>query len=1118
MTTIAKQILIAILFTVLAVHGISGYFEIQHFTRTEDENIRRQHREIAARIAFNVAKPLVQNEKNRVENIIYYETVDPHISAILAYDNSGNFIAGKYRDSVSGAIKRFDPDIAECKYLIANNTNSYSQEILQENAHVGKIFIYADAEPLNRNIKQQAISLILRILGLIAVISLVLFIILRKLIIDPLSQLNKWAASVAPGKIQPAPILSQNVEIKTLAESFSAMTKKLIDSQNSIVASSKKVKDSEALLRTLTDTIPDLIWLKDTEGVYLLCNHRFEDFFGAKADEIVGKTDYDFVDKTLADFFREKDTLTMSLGKPSVNEETVPFTNDGHTEILETIKTPIYDDNGQLIGVLGIGRNITDRKDTEQKLNESKIRYELAINGSNDGIWDWNLLNNEVFFSKRWKDQVGYDENELDNHFDSFQAIVHEDDKARLREYIEKYLNGEIKQYDIEFRLRHKNQQYIWIRARGKVLRDSNGKPYRMAGSHSDITDRKLAEDELRKSKEKYRDLFENMNDAFVLHKIILDDAGHPVDYEFLDVNPVFAKRLGMRAEDIINRRALDLFPGTEKSWIEAFGRVALTGESVQFTNYSAELDKYYETHVYCPSPGYFAGLFADVTERKKAEAELIKLQAAIESSKASIIITDVSGKIEYANPFFSQISGYTPAEYLGRNPSIIKTGLHTDEFYKNLWTTITAGLTWEGEICNRKKNGDLYWENAVISAIRNADNEIINYVAVKSDITDRKKIEQELLKAKETAEESDRLKTAFLQNMSHEIRTPMNAINGFSDLLTNPKISEEKRSTFIEIIQNSSNQLLHIVEDILTASSLETKQEKVTLQPVNLNKILQNLASIFEVNARNKNIALSLNQVLRDEQAEIFTDKTKLTQIVTNLLNNAIKLTHAGSVEFGYRLTGNEMELYVQDTGIGISAELHEKIFDRFRQADDSIQANYGGSGLGLSISKGFVELLGGRIWVKSEIGKGSTFYFTIPYKPVNPTVQTINPKDCSGKQKTILVAEDEFFNFLLIKEILSGQDFQILHANNGQEAVDMCQLNPDIDIVLMDLKMPVLDGYEATKIIKKAHCGFPIIAQSAYSIEQFRQRYSENVFDDYLVKPISKNSLLQEIHKYLR
>jgi len=365
-------------------------------------------------------------------------------------------------------------------------------------------------------------------------------------------------------------------------------------------------------------------------------------------------------------------------------------------------------------------------------------------------------------------------------------------------------------------------------------------------------------------------------------------------------------------------------------------------------------------------------------------------------------------------------------------------------------------------------------------------------------------------------AEESDRLKTAFLQNMSHEIRTPMNAIYGFSGMLNNRNLSVEKRTSFISIIQNSSTQLLSIISDILAISSLETKQEKLFIEPVCINDILIELLTIFKIQATNRNLSIYTNQVLSDKESIIFTDKVKLTQVLNNIVSNALKFTHEGYIKFGYTLEGDQLKFYVMDTGRGIKPEFHVKIFERFNRAEIDTTKLISGTGLGLSISKGFVELLGGNIWVESEPKEGSIFYFTIPYKPVSD-----NNKNITNKTKnlsdinTILVAEDEEYNYLFIEEALKELDFNLIHAKDGEEVINICKSNSEIDLVLMDIKMPLLDGYSAAKAIKEFRTELPIIAQSAYAQEDEIQKYSD-IFDDYITKPIDLEELKRKVKKF--
>lgn len=381
-------------------------------------------------------------------------------------------------------------------------------------------------------------------------------------------------------------------------------------------------------------------------------------------------------------------------------------------------------------------------------------------------------------------------------------------------------------------------------------------------------------------------------------------------------------------------------------------------------------------------------------------------------------------------------------------------------------------------------------------------------------------KINQELTLAKEKAEESDQLKTAFLCNLSHEIRTPLNAIIGFTDLLREEAYISGKSSEFISIIISSSNQLLSIVTDILTISSIQTGLEAVNIRPMELNKVLDELYALYSPKTAEKKLTLLLRKEIDVPGFRILTDETKIIQILTNLLNNAIKFTPAGSIEFGYGLQASTIELYVKDTGIGISESVQGAIFERFRQADMSVSANYGGTGLGLSISKAFAEMLGGSIGVQSQENKGSTFTLSLPLilnEPENQ-VSAGYSLDTSLPQSQILVlvAEDEEYNYRLIKEYLSADKFNLIRAKNGKQAVEICEKNT-VDIILMDIKMPEMDGVTAFEQIRKLQPKVPVIAQTAYALIHEKQQLLEKGFDDYIAKPIKREELLDKIYQLL-
>lgn len=371
-----------------------------------------------------------------------------------------------------------------------------------------------------------------------------------------------------------------------------------------------------------------------------------------------------------------------------------------------------------------------------------------------------------------------------------------------------------------------------------------------------------------------------------------------------------------------------------------------------------------------------------DQNEKRIVENELRKLSRAVEQSSNSILITDTDGIIEYANPVVYKLTGFQSEELIGKNPSVFSSGETSKEEYAYLWKTISSGNEWKGEFHNKKKNGELYWESAHISPIKDDNGKITHYVGVKLDITESKKLTLELIRAKEKAEESDRLKTAFLHNISHEIRTPMNAIVGFSEFLNNPGLALQKRRQFTDIIIQSSNQLLAIISDIVDIATIDAGQEKMMESEMNLNTALQLIHHQFQMKADKQHIKLNLNLPLTEKEVRVITDETKLIQIISNLVDNGLKFTNQGHVSFGYTIKDNVLEFSVEDTGIGIPFNMKELIFTRFRQVERTSARQYGGSGLGLSISKAYTEFLGGRMWVESEMDQGSTFYFTIPYK----------------------------------------------------------------------------------------------------------------------------------------
>ena len=377
---------------------------------------------------------------------------------------------------------------------------------------------------------------------------------------------------------------------------------------------------------------------------------------------------------------------------------------------------------------------------------------------------------------------------------------------------------------------------------------------------------------------------------------------------------------------------------------------------------------------------------------------------------------------------------------------------------------------------------------------------------------------------AKEKAEESDRLKTAFLQNISHEVRTPMNGIIGFADLLNSQELSWDKRQKYQSIIVSNCHHLLTIIENIMTMSSLKAKIEKVQNQNICLNHILKETIAIFQPDVDEKNIKLQIKAPLNDKQTTVYTDSQKLQQILSNLIGNAIKFTAEGNVTVGYEKKPKEYCIFLKDTGIGININESDKLFEPFWQHEQSSTRNYGGAGLGLAIAKSYVELLGGKIWAERNPGQGSTFYFTLPDLQTKKNHKVTDTFDIVAKQRNkafsrsynILIAEDEETNHLYLEEILSSAGFKTIHARNGLESIEFFKTHR-VDAVLMDIKMPELDGYHAAEEIKKINPDVPIIAQTAFSNSVDKQRALKAGCCAFLIKPIDSNELLKALRKCL-
>lgn len=478
--------------------------------------------------------------------------------------------------------------------------------------------------------------------------------------------------------------------------------------------------------------------------------------------------------------------------------------------------------------------------------------------------------------------------------------------------------------------------------------------------------------------------------------------------------------------------------------------------------------------------------------------------------------------------------------QILSANPSIIKM-LKFDSMQDLLKRDLSKGsyvhedkriefkkiLQEKGEIIDFEsewytKNGEIIYVLEGARAVKNKNGRVVRYDGSVLNTTDKRKAEIALEKALEKAKESDRLKSAFLANMSHEIRTPMNGILGFADLLKKPDLSNEIQEKYIEIIEKGGKRMLNIINEIIDISKIESGQMPVSVSAISLNQFLEESYMFFKSEAEKKKIEFILTKSLHDEDALITTDKDKLNGIFTNLIKNALKYTKAGSIEFGYQLKNSktEIEFYVKDTGIGIPKNRQTAIFERFIQADLENKMAQQGAGLGLAISKGYVELLHGTIWVESQEDLGTTFYFTLPYNKENRSA-TMVPHSNEDNQKRIqnlkvVIVEDDETSGKFLQILIEEFAKEIINVKTGNDAIAVCKNNPDIDLVLMDIQIPGLNGYDATQQIRKFNQEVIIIAQTAFALSGEREKAIECGCNDYISKPIQKDKLLSLLQKY--
>ncbi|MCX6150720.1 MAG: PAS domain S-box protein [Ignavibacteriales bacterium] len=912
------------------------------------------------------------------------------------------------------------------------------------------------------------------------------------------------------------------------------------------------------------------------------CNDAFARMYGYNnIREVIGHKLSDFWCGT----FEEQKNSLLSWVRNNFKLEnaiTVEKSKDGKTLYFLNNTIGIIENN-RLIRVWGTQRDNTEQRKAEEALRESEQRWQFALEGSGDGVWDWDIEKNKFYYSRRWKEMHGYNPEDIVDDLNDWKERTHPEDIDYVQSEVYRLFNGESQVYESEHRVKCKNGNYIWILDRGKVISwSADGKPARMVGTHTDISSRKIQEEKARKKTEqifrqqaallKLAKLDENNFDISI-RKILESDANAigadrvgfwkineantetTCAYLYKRMNDSFEKSANLKLSNLYryikllnefgfvtisdvnnDERALDILEQYLKPnkitsmftipvWVE--------GKIIGFINH----EHIGHNREWSIDEQEFGNSIADLitlsfitAERAKAEKEILKLSRAIDQSPASVILTDLAGRIEYVNPKFTQVTGYTPEEVIGQNPRILKTGEMSSENYKELWETISMGKEWRGEFLNKKKNEELFWESASISPIKNGKGEVINYLAVKEDITDKKMMDIELKQALDRAEESSKLKSSLLANMSHELRTPMNGILGFAQLLAE-EITEPFQKQMVQKIQHSSKRLMMTLNTILDLSELESNEFLLTFNEVKIGALLFNILKEYEEKAKQKGLYFEYERPENDISALV--DETVLNKIIINLVDNAIKFTVKGGIKIKLENEdrgedGFIAKVQIIDSGIGIADKDKELIFHEFRQASEGLSRSYEGSGLGLTLARKMARLINGDINVDSQLGVGSTFTLTIPGvlgEVLNPELNA--PPEIVFKENKnvsfdilpeVLLVEDNIINKEVVEVFLRGI-CKVDHAIDGLGAIKMA-FQKEYAIVLMDINLGTgMNGVDVFKELKKikGYEKVPIVAITGYAMSGDKEKFISQGMTNYLAKPFDKELLIKVIFEIL-
>jgi PAS domain S-box-containing protein len=873
----------------------------------------------------------------------------------------------------------------------------------------------------------------------------------------------------------------------------------------------KALFESEEKFRLLFSQAPLGYQALDIDGNFIDVNQTWLALLGYTREEVIGKWFGDFLSPVYQDGFRKRFPIFLAEGK--IHSEFEMLHKNGNKLFIAFEGRIGYESNGEFKQTHCILQDITEVK----KANEETIKQKELLQRVIDNVpvmityFDNNgkilLTNNELVKVLGWT----HNEWETENIF----AKCYPDPKY-MKEVLDFMNRGGSGWKNCKTTIKYGTV----IDTSWTNIKLSDGASM---GIGQDFTERKQKEESVKKLQLLLSSTMDSQKDTVIFS---IDK-----DYNYLTFNKAHwdAMKVGYNKDVKSGMNILDCIT-SESDRVTAkenYDR-ALNGESFSTEQVFGDVNPLYFENFYNPIRDDkneiigCTGLARNITQRKQSEEKLrlssVHWKRTFDSIQDSVTLLDINQNIIQSNKAFLDLINKPETEILN-HPCF--GFVHGTSCPIEECPFVRMQKSKERETMVLETHSLIF--EVTVDPIFDDTNSITGAVHIVKDITTSKQAESELIIAKEKAEESDRLKSAFLANMSHEIRTPMNGILGFTELLKEPNLSTDDQQDFIQTIQISGARMLNTINNIVDVSKIESGLINLAIDETNINKKIEFAYKFFKPEVERKGLQFIFKNGLPTKDAVIKTDNEKVYGVLTNLIKNAIKFTYEGSIEFGYEKKGAFLEFYVKDTGVGIPKYLQQTIFERFRQGSNDLNRLYEGSGLGLSIAKSYVEMFGGKVWVESEEGRGSTFYFTIPYHSVEEVKTEIKDVDSSEikevqmKELKILIVEDDEVSYSLLKRTIQKIGKEVLHAITGIEAIDACRSNPDLDLVLMDIRMPIMDGCEATRQIRQFNKDVIIIAQTAYAFAGDSEKAIEAGCNDYITKPINMTLLFELIKRHV-